>query len=122
MSGTKTTLAAALRTGDRRLDPERIRSRSATRPEASGLLLDHCAAGSLEGSGRERNVGSTGDLLSRDEVRHSGTGLQRMVRSRAVIACPGDRGSRRLWPPRSFERCDRLEQLVADLHAARSAT
>ncbi len=65
-------------------------------------------------AGLLRNLGA-GDVLAASEVRASRTALVGLLHRHQVIAVPADRGvvaiARAL-----FERCDRLEQLVADLH------
>ena len=72
-----------------------------------------------DGEGGSRKLGP-GDLLHAEEVRASGTQLGGLLHRHSIVAVPSDRGVIGLASA-LFQRIDRLEQLLADLHAAGSA-
>ena len=92
-------------------------------PGAGGAPTSYLAAEPLtlsDGAGGSRKLG-VGDLLHADEVQAGGTALGGLLHRHQVIAVPSDRGLVGLASA-LLERIDRLEQLLADLHAAAGST
>jgi hypothetical protein len=88
-------------------------------PGRVGSSTSYLAAEPLEladGAGGSRRLG-VGDLLHADEVRAARTSLGGLLHRHQVVAVPSDRGVVGLASA-LFQRIDRLERLLAALHAA----